>query len=185
METRYWHGRDGIRIPEFGLAVPISRSDLASESVGSVALGGAGAIGASTGITITPLLTMAGTTRGAALFTIETTTTAVEVDAVDLTAADLTAVAVNLMATAADVVGLSMEMAGRLEGTANRVVRAAHGPARSVAMATAGPKGAFRPAAAPVSAAEEASMAAEGSMEAEAGAANRSFSLPSGQMVKS
>src|ERR1700727_389065 len=79
-------GRGGIHIRASGLAVRTCLSDSASESVGSAALGGAGAIGDSTGITTTQLLIMVGTTLGAPRSTTETTTTAVEPHTMDLMA---------------------------------------------------------------------------------------------------
>src|ERR1700732_2448723 len=79
-------GRGGIHIRASGLVVCTCRSDSASESVGSAALGGAGVIGDSTGITITQLLIMVGTTFGAPRSTTETTTTTVEPHTMDLMA---------------------------------------------------------------------------------------------------
>src|ERR1700727_2336905 len=112
-------GRGGIRIPASGLAVRLCRSDSASESVGSAALDGAGAIGDSTGITITQLLIMVGTTLGAPRSTTETTTTTVEPHTMDLTAG-----AVGLVATTAQL-GLSTETAAPPEDTPSPAVRAA------------------------------------------------------------
>ena len=50
-EIPSWRGRDGTRIPEFGLAARTSRSESASESASSEVLDGAGVIGDSIGIT--------------------------------------------------------------------------------------------------------------------------------------
>src|SRR5271166_3298145 len=69
-DIQSWRGRDGTHILESGLAAPISRSELASESVGGGASDGDGVIGGSTGITITQFTTMAGITPGAGPFTI-------------------------------------------------------------------------------------------------------------------
>ncbi len=63
-----WRGRDGIRIRESGLAGLIFRSELALESDGGAGLDGDGAIGDSTGITITRGSTAEGTTPGAGRF---------------------------------------------------------------------------------------------------------------------
>src|SRR5271157_4163289 len=70
-----WLGRDGIRIPESGLAVRISISESASESAGTAALAGAGAIGDSIGITDTRCMAAAGITRTAERFITGATTT--------------------------------------------------------------------------------------------------------------
>src|SRR5271169_280837 len=64
-----WRGLGGIRIRGYGLAARISRSESASQSVGSEVLAGDGVIGASTGITTTQCITTAGITRGAERFT--------------------------------------------------------------------------------------------------------------------
>ncbi len=50
-EIPSWRGRDGTRIPEFGLAARTSRSESASESASSAVSDGAGVIGDSIGIT--------------------------------------------------------------------------------------------------------------------------------------
>src|SRR5208337_52939 len=81
-----WLGRDGIRIREFGLAARISISESASESAGTAALAGAGAIGDSIGITDTQGITAAGTTPEAARFITGATTTEEQTGAAELTA---------------------------------------------------------------------------------------------------
>src|SRR5580693_5469965 len=65
MAVPSWRGRDGTRIPEFGLAVHISVSESVSESVGTAVLAGVGAIGDSIGAAGTRSTTTAGTTPGA------------------------------------------------------------------------------------------------------------------------
>ena len=80
------HGRDGIRILESGLAGRIFRLDSVLESAGSAVLDGDGAIGDSTGTTITRSITTAGTTRGAERFTTATIITVEAWRGVELTA---------------------------------------------------------------------------------------------------
>ena len=60
--ARFILGRDGIPTPAFGLAVPISRSDSASESDGLAALDGGGVIGDSIGTADTRSMAAPGTT---------------------------------------------------------------------------------------------------------------------------
>ena len=155
-----WRGRDGIRIPESGLAARISHSDSASESVGSAVLDGAGVIGDSTGITDTQCLAAAGTTRGAERFITEAVSTAAEAYA-----AELMVRAAELMAHAADSgrqpPGLSTETGRRLEDTLNPAVRAAHARAPSAAMSMADRPRAIRHAEAPAWVAEQRVAAAE------------------------
>ena len=86
-EIRSWRGRDGIRIPEFGMAARIFRSGWASESASSAVMDGAGIIGDSIGITDTQSMTTAGTTPGATRFTTGATSTEAEAHAADLPAA--------------------------------------------------------------------------------------------------
>src|SRR5208337_3056053 len=82
-----WLGRDGIRIREFGLAARISISESASESAGTAALAGAGAIGDSIGITDTQGITAAGTTPEAERFITGATTTEEEAGRAEFTPA--------------------------------------------------------------------------------------------------
>ena len=74
-EIRSWRGRVGTRIPESGLAVPISPSESVSESASLQGLDGAGVIGDSIGITDTQSITTRGTTPTAIRFTTEAITT--------------------------------------------------------------------------------------------------------------
>src|ERR1039458_3139142 len=60
-----WRGRDGTRIPEFGLADRTFRSGWVLESASSAVLGGAGIIGDAIGVAVLQLLAGAGTTPGA------------------------------------------------------------------------------------------------------------------------
>ena len=62
-DTRSLRGLSGTHILEFGLAGHISRSESASESVGSAVLDGGGRIGDSIGITDTPFTVAQDTTR--------------------------------------------------------------------------------------------------------------------------
>jgi hypothetical protein len=73
-----WLGRDGIRIPESGLADRIFHSDSASESAGSAALDGAGVIGASTGMVGTHFMVAADIIRAAERSITGTATTGAE-----------------------------------------------------------------------------------------------------------
>src|SRR5271156_2513395 len=68
-DIRSWRGRDGIRIPESGLAGRFSHSASASQSGGSEVLDGDGVIGDSTGITTTQCITTAGITPAVEPFT--------------------------------------------------------------------------------------------------------------------
>src|ERR1700747_3755366 len=72
-----WRGRDGIRIPESGMKARTSRSELASASVSSEAMDGAGVIGGSIVITTTPFTTTTDTILGAVCFISVTITTVV------------------------------------------------------------------------------------------------------------
>ena len=67
-ELPSWPGRDGIRIPEFGLAVRSCRGVAASGSVGSAVMDGVGITGDSIGVADTRRMAAADTTRGATLF---------------------------------------------------------------------------------------------------------------------
>ena len=156
MDIRSWLGRDGIRIPESGLAVRSFHSISALESVGGAVLDGDGAIGDLTGITITQGLAAAGTTPGAERFITGTTTTEVEA-----CVAEFTTVRVQRP-------GLSRGTARLLEDTRNPAVRAASAQVPSAATSMADRPGAFRHAEVP------ASVEAEGRVAAEAGAGNRS-----------
>src|SRR5271170_5843177 len=64
-----WLGRDGIHIPESGLAARICHLDSALESAGMAVSVGAGVIGDSIGVADTQSTIMAGITPGAELFT--------------------------------------------------------------------------------------------------------------------
>src|SRR5580692_1312153 len=155
-EIRSWRGRDGIRILGSGSAVLTCRSDSASESVGSAALGGVGVIGDSTGITITQLSTMVGITPGAGRFTTETPTTEVEADAVDLMAG-----AADSATIPEQLPDLSTEIAELPEDTPSPAIRAASAQVHSAATTMAERRGATRHAEAPASVAAEAFTAAE------------------------
>src|ERR1022692_2157240 len=74
-------GRDGIRIPESGLAGPISLSESATQSAGTAALDGGGVIGGLTGMATMPSSTMADTTPTAAPFITAAASIAGELDA--------------------------------------------------------------------------------------------------------
>ena len=63
-----WRGRDGTRIPEFGLAARTFRSGWVLESASSEVLGGAGIVGDAIGVAVSQLLAAAGTTPGATRF---------------------------------------------------------------------------------------------------------------------
>ena len=74
-EIPSWRGRDGTRIPEFGLAARTCRSGWALESASSEALDGAGITGDSIGVADSQLLAAAGTTPGATRFITGTAST--------------------------------------------------------------------------------------------------------------
>lgn len=133
-----WHGRDGIRIPESGLAGPISHSESASESDGSAVLDGDGIIGDLTGITTPCCITTGDTTRAVEHFITGTISIAGVVRGVGLMvgAAEFTTVL-------AVWTGLSMETARRLEDSLNRAARAASIRVPSATSSMAGRPGAF------------------------------------------
>ncbi len=116
-DIRLRRGRDGIRIREYGLAGLIFRSDLALESVGAAVLDGDGAIGDSTGITITQGLTTGGITPGAERFI-----TGVPMLVADLPGAVVSSVGV--VSTAGVGPGRSTEIGRRHEDTLLRTGRA-------------------------------------------------------------
>jgi hypothetical protein len=82
-EVLWWRGRDGIRIPESGLAVPIFRGAQASESAISAGSDGAGLTGDSIGIIITRCITTTATTPAAIRFITGATSTVEQGHAVD------------------------------------------------------------------------------------------------------
>ena len=74
-----WSGRDGTRIPEFGLAARTFRSGWVLESASSGGLGGAGIIGDAIGVAVLRLLAAVGTSPIATRFITETPSTGAEV----------------------------------------------------------------------------------------------------------
>ena len=155
-EIPSWRGRDGIRIPEFGLAAHTSSSEAASESAGSAVLDGAGGIGDSIGVADTQCTTMAGTTPGAERFITGAVSTGQEVRA-----AQGSARAAESPTVAAQPPGLSTEISKRLEDTLHPAVRPAHVRAHSAATTMADRPRATRRAAAPVLAAVQRGLVAE------------------------
>jgi hypothetical protein len=111
-EGPLWRGRDGIRIPESGLAARIYRGAGASESGGLAVLDGAGVIGDSIGITTMQCLTTAGTTRVAERFT----TGAIFIEE-QAGAGDSTALAAELALDPMQGTGLAGTSAGAAEST--------------------------------------------------------------------
>src|SRR5580704_9283324 len=128
-EIPSWRGRVGIRIRESGLTAPISRSESASASAGTVALAGAGIIGDSIGTTGSPCSATTGIFPVATRFT-----TGPILDGLDsggagsITAATKETVA-ELRTAPAQPAGLSTETAKPLEDTLNPEVRAVCGRA--------------------------------------------------------
>ena len=120
-------GRDGIRIPESGLAARIFRSGSASESVGSEVLDGAGVIGDSIGAADTQCLAAAGTSPGAERFITEAPSPAAEAHAAELLA----------HAAGAQPPILSTETGKRPADTPPLAARAASAQAHSAAMVMA------------------------------------------------
>ncbi len=158
------HGRDGIRIPESGLAVPISISELALESAGTAVLDGAGTIGDSIGITGTRCTTMAGTIPEATRFITampsereargaDSMANVEELAAAPMPAtglvAEMSANAVELTTVPAQLHGLSTETSKRPEATRNPAGRAVSAPVLLVATTMAGRPRPFRHAEAP------------------------------------
>ena len=174
-EVPSWRGRDGTRIPEFGLAARTSRSEWATESVSSEVLAGAGLIGDSIGVAITQLLAAAGTTRGATRFITEAATTEAGARAAEFpTAAALTeagaqaaefptaAASTEVGAQAADFPAvpaqrpeLSTETGRRREATLHPAARKVSARAPSAASRRAGRQRAIRHGERPASAGEQ------------------------------
>jgi hypothetical protein len=136
-----WRGRDGMRIPGFGLGDRIFHSGSALELGGGAVLDGDGGIGVSIGTTITLCLTMEGTTPGAGRF----------ITVAPMLVADLHEAGR----------GLSMETGKRLEGSPHPADRAACIRARSAAMTMADRRGAFPHAEGRASVVEGSTVAAE------------------------
>jgi hypothetical protein len=159
-DIRWWHGRDGIRTLESGLAGRIFHSDLGSESGGGAGLDGDGVTGDSTGMTITRGSTAGGTTPGAERF----------ITGAPTLVADLHEAAVLTEPAAASTEpegpDLSMETGRRLEDMQHRAVRAGCDLGPSAATTMEGRPGTSHRAEAPASVGDF--MAAEGSTEAEA-----------------
>ena len=160
-EIPSWRGRDGTRIPEFGLAVRTSRSEWASQSVGSEVLDGAGVIGDSIGVADTQCTTMAGTTPGAERFI----TGAISPE--EAYAAELTTRAAELTTVPAQPPDLSTETGRRLEATLSPAVRVANVRAPSAVTTMANRQRAIRHAERPASVVEQR-VAAERRVAAEA-----------------
>ena len=119
-EDRLWPGRDGIPIRESGTEGRTSRSEWASESVGSEALDGAGVIGDSIGTTTTRCITTRGITRRAGHFTTAAVSTVERVPAGDITDPE-------------DQIGRSRETIGRPVDTLSHMAKAAPVRERSAA----------------------------------------------------
>ena len=130
------HGEDGTRIPESGLAVRTCRLDSALELAGSAVSDGDGAIGGSTGITITRSITTGGITPGAERFT-------------------------TGVLLAEEPRGRSMEIGRRHEDTLHHAARAAHAQAPSAATSTEDKPRAFPHGEGPALVAEEVMPAVE------------------------
>ena len=135
-------GRDGIRIPESGLAVRTCRLDSASELAGSAVSDGDGAIGDLTGITTTHFITTAGTTPEAELSITGTIFTVVGLGGVEF------------ITVLGPVPGRLTETVRQLEDTPHLAAKAACARARSATSSMAGRRGAFHPAEEPAWAAE-------------------------------
>src|SRR5579863_809490 len=127
-----WHGRGGTRTPESGLAVRTFRSGSASESAGSAALDGAGAIGASIGTADIQFMAAPGTTRAAAYFTTGTL----------FTGEGRVPEFITVLAQCPDP---STETARLREGTLHLAVRAVSAPVAPSVVTTAGVKAASAP----------------------------------------
>ena len=158
-------GRDGIPIPEFGLAVPTCRGVAASESAGSVAMVGVGITGDSIGAADTPCTAAAGTTPAATRFItgaistgqearVVVTDCGAELDPVLMLLAGLRTGtlerAAELAIVPAQRPGLSKETARLHEATRHRTAKAASDPAHIAATITADRPGATPREAAPV-----------------------------------
>src|ERR1700722_8051724 len=134
----WWRGRDGTRIPESGLAAHTCRAESVSESVGTAALDGDGAIGDSIGIIITQSSTTTGTTLAVPRFTTETTITGVAASAADSMAGAVDSITIPAQP------GPLTETRARLADTPSRAARAVSAPAPSAATTTADRQGAIR-----------------------------------------
>jgi hypothetical protein len=145
-----WLGRDGIRIPESGLAGRISRLEPGSESVGGVVLDGDGVIGGSTGTITQCCLITADTFPVAQRFITGAISIAVEWGAREVSTG------------VGQRPGLSTGIGRRPEDMLHREVRVASARALSAATTMVDRPGAFPHAEAPASAAVEGTLAAEG-----------------------
>jgi hypothetical protein len=147
-EIPSWRGRGGTRIPASGMRDLTFRSELASESVGSEVLDGAGVIGDSIGTTDTqPTITTA-TTPTATPFITGTISTGVETRAA------------RVSTVPARRPNPSTETPGLLEDSLNPEARAASAREPSAAPSMAETQGYFRHVEAPVSAAAAGTAAA-------------------------
>jgi hypothetical protein len=185
-----WHGRDGIRIPEFGLAARTFRSAWALESASSEVLGGAGIIGDAIGVAVLELLAAVGTTRGATRFMTGTPSTGAEVStevepcgAERLTVAEVD-VSTEAEACAAVVSArdpaLSTETTEQLEDTRHLADRGAPAQAPSVATGMVDRRGASPHAEGPASAVVDFTVAEDftAAVEAEAAVAAVTKQIP-------
>jgi hypothetical protein len=162
MDIPSWLGRDGIRIPESGLAVRSSPGASVSESAGSAALVGAGDTGDSIGVVDTQRLAVAGISRAAGRFTTVATSAEAESRAAELSTTELGP-------------GRSRVTVRRLVDTLRLAERAAHARARSAATIMAASPEAIRRADEPVWAVAVSVVAAEAELVAVAAdAVNRS-----------
>ena len=143
-----WHGRDGIRILESGLADRFSRLASALESAGSAALDGDGGIGDSTGMAGTRFMAAPGISREAGRSITAAISTAAESGAVRLSIAESER-------------GRSRETGVRLAATPRRAARAAYGRARSAATIMAESRRAIRHGVVPASVVEVEPAAAD------------------------
>jgi len=171
-EVPSWRGRDGTRIPAFGMAARTSPSEWASESATTGVLDGAGIAGDLIGTTDMQLLAAAGITPGATRFITGTPTTEVEGRAAELitaatsTGAEAQAVefptaatsteaggaAADFPAVPAQRTGLSTATSRRREDTLHPAVRAALARAPSAASRRADKPRPIRHGEAPASA---------------------------------
>jgi len=170
--------------PESGTAAPTSRLESASESAGSAALDGDGAIGDGTGTTTTRSLTITGTTRRVGRFTTATITTEEEACAAEFVQEqrDLPPQQGRAPAFSTGPVqqpGPSRATRRLPEDTLNPEVKAEPARAPSATKATGESQGATLRAEAPASVEERVEAAVEGTPAVEAmavaGAINRSF----------
>jgi hypothetical protein len=152
----WWRGRDGMRTRAFGLADPISHSEWVLELDGGAGLDGDGAIGDSTGTTITLCLTTGGTIPGAERFI-----TGAPTLAVDLHMAGVSRVGVGR--------GPSTETGERLAGMRRLTARVECVRAPSAATTMADRPGVSLHGEARVSGAAGSTVAAEGTAAADDG----------------